>query len=154
MLEVPNLVGKQEAIRHKLVIDGKESLQATDYDAEDVLLGEVVHQRVTVENTLAHLDDVQIVVAQRHAVPKDCAVAGLVSLPVAILSDDVLHRVELAAAMVGVDDDLIPPQDGLLITIHQVVRMDAVLLLTLMCLLVERVIIRPYFTFHLGDGRA
>ena len=111
----------------------------------------MVHQRVTVENTLAHLDNVQIMITQRHAVPKDRAVAGLVSLAVAILSDDVLHRVELATAMVRVDNDLVSPQDGLLIAIHQVVRMDAVLLLALMCLLVECVIICPHFTFHLRD---
>ena len=58
VLEVPHLIRQQEAVGHELVVDGEEALETADDDAENVLLCEVVHQRVTVKYALAHLDNV------------------------------------------------------------------------------------------------
>ena len=93
MLEVADLVGQQEAVRHELVVNWEEALQSADDHTEDVLLGEVVHQRVAVEDALAHLDDVEVVVSEGHAVPEHRAVSRLVCLTVAVLADDVLDGV-------------------------------------------------------------
>ena len=81
----------------------------------------MVHQRVPVEDALPHLDDVQVVVSQRHPVPEHAAVTRLVCFPVAILTNHVLHRVQLATTVVCVDDDLLPPDHLLLATVHNVV---------------------------------
>jgi len=63
VLEIAHLVGEQEGIRHKLVINGEEALEPGDDDTENVLFCEVIHQRIPIEDALAHLYYVQVVVA-------------------------------------------------------------------------------------------
>ena len=67
-------------------------------------------------------------IPQCHTVPEERSVAWLVGLPVAILSDDVLNRVQLSTAVVRVDHDLLTPQDLLLAPVHQVVLVHTILL--------------------------
>lgn len=43
VLKVPNFIGQQETVRHKLVIDWEEPLQPTYNNTEYILLGKVVH---------------------------------------------------------------------------------------------------------------
>jgi hypothetical protein len=121
VFEIAHLIWQQEGIRHELVVEGKKALQSRNDNAEYILFGEVVHERVPVENAFRHLDDVQIVVSQRHAVPEEGAIPRLSRLPVPILANHVLHRVQLAAAMVRVYDDLRPANLVLLLSVHYVV---------------------------------
>lgn len=109
LLEVSDLVRQQEGVGHELVVNGEESLESTDDDAEDVLLGEVVHQRVPVEDALGHLYDVQVVVSKGHAVPQQVAIARLGGLAIAIFANHVLHGVQLTPAVVGIHHDLGSP---------------------------------------------
>ena len=62
MLEVTHLIRQQETVRHELVIDWEEPLKPAYDHTKDILLGEVIHQWVSIEDTLAHLDNVEIVV--------------------------------------------------------------------------------------------
>ena len=43
VLKIPNFIGQQETVRHKLVIDWEEPLQPTYNNTEYILLGKVVH---------------------------------------------------------------------------------------------------------------
>lgn len=78
----------------------------------------MVHQGVSVKNAFAHLDDVEVMVSQRHTVPKQASVPWLCGLSVSVLADDVLHCVELQPAMVGVDDDLLSSDLTLFLSVH------------------------------------
>ena len=55
----------------------------------------MVHEWIPVENALAHLYDVKVVVSERHSVPEHRAVSWLVGLPVPVLANDVLDGVQL-----------------------------------------------------------
>lgn len=136
MLEIPYLVREEETVRHELVVNREEALEATDYYAEDVLFCKVIHEWVPVKYTFPHFNYVEIVVTERHAVPEEAAVARLVRLAVSVFADDVLDRVELAAAMIRVDHDLLAADDLLLLSpIHQMILMDSVLLSLIVVLL-------------------
>lgn len=88
----------------------------------------MVHERIPVENTLPHLNNVQIVVSQSHTVPENAAFTWLISLSIAILSDHILDRVQLTSAVIGVDDNLLAPDHLLFASIHEMVAVDGVLL--------------------------
>ena len=79
----------------------------------------MVHQGISVENALTHLDDVQVMVSQGHSVPEKSSVARLRGLSVSILADHVLHCVKLRPTVVGVHNDLSSTDLALLFSIHQ-----------------------------------
>lgn len=81
----------------------------------------MVHERISVEDALPHLDYVQVVVAKGHAVPQNGPVSWLRRLPVAVLANNILYSVDLGAAVVGVDHYHRPPDLVLLFTVHHVV---------------------------------
>lgn len=127
MLEVSDFIRKEEAVRHELVVNWEEPLEAADDDAENVLLGEMVHQGIPVEDALAHFYDVKVVVSERHTVPENGAVARLGRFSVSILANDILHGVKLTTAMIRVHDYLRSAELRLLAPVHQMVLVDAVL---------------------------
>jgi hypothetical protein len=69
VLEVTEFIWQQEGIWHEFIVNGKETLEATDDHTENVFLSKVVHQRVPVENTLGHFYYVEVMVSQSHPVP-------------------------------------------------------------------------------------
>ena len=103
VLEVAHFIGQKKAVRHELVVDREESLQSTDDNAKYVLLCEVVHQWIPIKDALPHLNYVQIMIPQGHTIPQERAIPRLVGLSVPVLSNNILHRVELPSAVVGVD---------------------------------------------------
>ena len=121
VFEVTYLVRKQEGIRHELVINREESLQPTDDYTEDVLLRKMIHQRITIEKTLSHFDNVKVVVSESHAIPQECSIAWLVCFSVAVLANDVLDSVELTSAVICVHHYLRSPNPNLLFSINQLV---------------------------------
>lgn len=138
VFEVSHFVRQQEGVRHELVVDWKESLQARDDHAEDVLLCEVVHQRVSVENALAHLDDVEVVVAKSHPVPKQSSIARLSGFSISVLTNDVLESIQFSSAVVRVDDNLSPSELRLFLSVHDVIVVHSSFLPLLILLLRSR----------------
>ena len=70
--EIPHFVWQQERIWHELIVVGEEPLQPGDDDTENVFLGKMVHERVSVEQaSLIFLKRLQIVVSDSHAEPND-----------------------------------------------------------------------------------
>ena len=55
LLQIFDFVGQQERVGHEAIVDRKKALQATYYDAEDVLFGEMVHERVPIDECAFHL---------------------------------------------------------------------------------------------------
>lgn len=126
MLEVSDFVRKEEAVRHELIVNWEEPLEAANDDAENVLLGEMVHQRIPVEDAFTHLYDVKVMVSERHAIPENGAVARLGRFSISIFANDILHGVKLTTAMIRVHDYLRSAELRLLASVHQMVLMDAV----------------------------
>ena len=126
VLKISDLIRKKKRVRHEFVIDWEESLKPTDDDAEYVLFSKVVHQRVPIENALAHLDDVEVVISQGHAIPQDGSIPRLICLFVSILANNILNCVELTSAMICIDNDVSFSDFGLLLSIHQMIRMNIV----------------------------
>ena len=60
-------------------------------------------------------------VSERHAVPKNAAISRLIGVPVSIFANDILNRVQLSPAMIGVDDYLLSLEFALFISVHEVV---------------------------------
>lgn len=93
VLKITNFVRKEERIRHELVVDREKPLEAANNNTEYVFLRKVVHQGVSIENALAHLYYVQIMVAEGHTVPHHRAVARLSRLSVSVFANNVLESV-------------------------------------------------------------
>jgi len=86
----------------------------------------VVHQRISIENALAHLDDVEVVISQGHAVPQDGAVSRLICLFVSVFANDILNRVKFTSTMICIDNYISFSNFGLLLSIHQMIWMNVV----------------------------
>lgn len=93
VFEVSDLVRQQETVWHELVVNWEKPLQTANNHAEYVFLCEVVHQRVPVEDAPPHFYDIQVVVAQSHAVPQNRAISWLVGFSVSVFSDYILNGV-------------------------------------------------------------
>lgn len=63
MLKVAHLIWEQKAVRHELVIDREESLEPAYDDAENIFLGEMVHERISVEDAFSHFNYVEIMIS-------------------------------------------------------------------------------------------
>ena len=63
MFKVTNLIWQQETIRHELVVNWEESLKSANNNAENILFGEMIHQRVPIEYALSHFNYVKIMVS-------------------------------------------------------------------------------------------
>ena len=71
----------------------------------------MVHQRISIENALViGPNDVQVLISQGHAIPQDRALTIPCAFPEAALADYVLYCIQLAFAMMRIDNDLLPPQ--------------------------------------------
>jgi len=86
----------------------------------------VVHQRIPIENALAHLDDVEVVISQGHAVPQDGAVSRLICLFVSVFANDILNCVKFTSTMICIDNYISFSNFGLLLSIHQMIWMNVV----------------------------
>lgn len=121
VLKISDLIRQKKRVRHEFVIDWEESLKPTDDDAEYILFSKVVHQRISIENALAHLDDVEVVISQGHAVPQDGAVSRLICLFVSVFANDILNRVKFTSTMICIDNYISFSNFGLLLSIHQMI---------------------------------
>ena len=126
MLKVSDFIRKEEAVRHELIVNWKEPLEAANDDAENVLLGEMIHQGIPVEDTFTHFYDVKVMVSECHTIPENSAIARLGRFSVSIFANDILHGVKLTTAMIRIHDYLRSAKLRLLAPVHQMVLMDAV----------------------------
>lgn len=62
VLKITNLIRKEETIWHEFVVNREEPLQTTYNHTKDVLLSEVVHQWVPIEDALPHFYDIEVMV--------------------------------------------------------------------------------------------
>ena len=118
LLQVFDLVRQQKGVWHETVVDWKETLQTADDDTEDVLLSEVVHERVAIDQGSFHLDKFDVVVAQGQPVVEDVAFCLVSRFSVAVLTNDVLDGVDLVSTVVGVDNDVFAAAVGRLDHAH------------------------------------
>jgi hypothetical protein len=121
VLKISDLIRKKKRVWHEFVIDWEESLKPTDDDAEYILFCKMIHQRISIENALTHLDDVKVVISQSHAIPQDRSISWLICLFVPILANDILNCVKLTSAMIGIDNYICFSYLCLLLSIHQMV---------------------------------
>ena len=70
MLKVTHLIWEQKTVGHELVVDWEESLEPAYDDTEDIFLGEMVHERIPIEDAFSHFNYVKIMIPQRHTVPE------------------------------------------------------------------------------------
>jgi len=126
VLKISDLIRQKKRVRHEFVIDWEESLKPTDDDAEYILFSKVVHQRIPIENALAHLDDVEVVISQGHAVPQDGAVSRLICLLVSVFANNILNCVKFTSTMICIDNYISFSNFGLLLSIHQMIWMNVV----------------------------
>lgn len=102
----------------------------------------MVHKRIPIENALPHFDDVKVVISQSHSIPEQTAIARLVGLTVTILPNDILNCIKFTSTVIGINNNLLSPQNLLLPSVHQVILVDSIflpliiarLLLELVCL--------------------
>ena len=69
----------------------------------------MIHQRVTVNQSFSSLDDINVVVAESHPVPKDIAFSAgcMVLFPVSTLANNVLYSVDLLSAVHRINHDVL-----------------------------------------------
>jgi hypothetical protein len=126
MFEVPNFIRQQEGVRHEFVIYREESLEPTYNDTENILLGKVVHQWITIEYALSKFYDVQIMVSKCHTVPKKSSITRLICLFQPIFTNDVLDGIKLPTTMICIDYNLRSSYLGLLFSIHYMILMNTI----------------------------
>ena len=56
LLQVFDFIWQKEGVGHEAIIDREETLQSTYDHTEDILLGEMVHQGVAIDQGSFHLD--------------------------------------------------------------------------------------------------
>ena len=108
LLQIFYLVGQQERIGHEAIIDWKKALQATYYDAEDVLLCEVVHQWIPIDQCAFHFNQLYVAISQCESVIENVTIRLIARLSIAILANHVLDCVHLVPAVVSVHNDVAP----------------------------------------------
>ena len=67
-------------------------------------------------------------VPERHAIPQQTAITWLICLPVPVLSNYILDRIELTATVVRVYHDLLAAEDLLFASVHEMILMHPILL--------------------------
>lgn len=63
VLEISNFIRKQETVWHEFIVYRKESLQSADYHTENIFLGKVIHQWISVEDAFSHFYDIEVVIS-------------------------------------------------------------------------------------------
>jgi len=70
-------------------------------------------------------------ISKSHSVPKNASITWLISLPISILSNYILYRVQLRSTMIGINHSLRSSYLPLLFSIHDVIRMDSVIIISM-----------------------
>ena len=109
-LKLITLIRQKIILRHKLKVERKEPLQSRQNHTHYILLRKMVHQRIPIEQSsiIMSFNIIQIIVSQRISIPQN--VSSTIVLPYflkSIFSNDVLESVQLVAALVGIDKDLL-----------------------------------------------
>lgn len=106
IFEFVYLVWEKEVLRHEVEVHWEEALQSTQYDAKYVLLREVVHQRVPIEDTLRVVFDCfQVLISQSCSIPNDVTVTRVIGyLSESVFAYHVLEGVEFTAAVTRVNE--------------------------------------------------
>ena len=81
-------------------------MQAADNDTEDVLLGKMIHERVSIDQRPLHLNQFNIAVPQCEPVVQYIPISLVASLSIAILANDILDGVYFISAVACVHDDV------------------------------------------------
>lgn len=88
----------------------------------------MVHKRISVKYAFSHFNDVQIMISKSHSVPENTSITWLISLPISILSNYILYGVQLRSTMIGINDSLRSSYLSLLFSIHDMIRMDSIII--------------------------
>ena len=67
-------------------------------------------------------------VPKSHSIPQQTAITRLICLPVPVLSNYILDRIELTATVVRIYHDLLAAEDLLFATVHEMILMYTILL--------------------------
>ena len=62
LLQILDFIRQEEGVWHEAVVYWEKPLQSTNDDTENVFLCEMVHQRVTVNQSSLHLDQFDVAV--------------------------------------------------------------------------------------------
>ena len=131
MFEVSYFIWEQEWIRHKLIVYWEKPLKTTYNHTKYILLRKMVHKRISVKYAFSHFNDVQIMISKSHSIPKNASITWLISLPISILSNYILYRVQLRSTMIGINHSLRSSYLPLLFSIHNVIRMNSVIIISM-----------------------
>jgi hypothetical protein len=129
VLEVPDFIGEEKRVRHELIIDREESLQSTDNNTEDVFLCKMVHERVSIEGTLAHFDYIKVMVAQGHSIPQYRPITWLIGFTISVFAYHILYCVKFSSAVVCIHYYLSAANLTLFFTIYQVVLVTRLIII-------------------------
>lgn len=80
-------------------------------------------------------------ISQRHPIPQQRSVTRLRRLPIPILPDHILYSIKLRPAVIGVDNDLLPPDLALLLPVHQRLLLRLLLTLLFLCVWADYLIL-------------
>lgn len=88
----------------------------------------MIHEWISIEYAFAHFYNIKIVVSESHSIPQQSAISWLSSLSISVLTYNVLDGVQLSSTVICVNKNLRPSQLSLLLSIHNVVLMDGILM--------------------------
>ena len=83
-------------------------------------------------------------VSKGHSVPKDWAVAWLISFTIAILTYYILDSIELTPAVVSINNNLWSPNHCLFPSMHQVIWMHFLLFIRLILIILRRALLSNF----------
>ena len=128
MFKISNLIRQQKTIRHKFIINRKKSLKPANNYTKDVFLCKMVHKRISIKNAFPHFNNIEIMISKSHSIPENSTISWLICLSISILSYYILDSIKFTSAMASINYNLRSSQYGLLPSIHQMIRMNAILL--------------------------
>jgi len=94
VLKITSLIWQQEGVRHVFKVKWEKPLQPAYNDAKYVLLREMVHQRIPIENAFVVPPyDIQVLIPQSQPIPHDVTLAQPGTFPVATFADNILDSI-------------------------------------------------------------
>jgi hypothetical protein len=94
VLKITSLIRQQEGVRHVLKVKWEKPLQPAYNNTKYVLLREMVHQRIPIENAfIVPPYDIQVLIPQSQPIPHDVTLTQPGTFPVATFPNNILDSI-------------------------------------------------------------
>jgi hypothetical protein len=65
-------------------------------------------------------------IPQSHAIPQNSSISWLISFPISIFANNILNGIKFTATMIRINNNLLPPQSRLLISVHKMINRNGI----------------------------